>query len=108
MRSIEIAGKTFKINELTREDFNKNQLDEYGFSFFGVTEKADEKYTYGQCLDKFAEACLSKADFAKINKLSPRQYRKLCSECIKEVYGAEDEEKNSQSSGGDSPETKQK
>jgi len=97
----------FEINGLIRETFKKHKLEDYGFGFMDVSEPPEGKKPL-ECMDKLTSLTVAKADQKKLDKLSARQYGALYLDCIKEVYGAEDEEKNLSTSGTASPGTKKK
>lgn len=81
------------IHGLTRKDFKKLKLDDYGYGFYSMSEPPEGK-TPEECIEKFVLACTrSKAEI--LDDFTPGQVRKLYMECIKETYGAVDEEKNS-------------
>jgi hypothetical protein len=107
MREPTIAGKKFKIKALTRKDFKKKGLKDYGYDFYGMVDAKKGKDP-GEGMDRFVEACTVGNTVDRIDDLNVVQFRELFGECIKETYGAADEEKNSPSSGTASPGTKQK
>ena len=107
MREPTIAGKKFKIKALTRKDFKMKKLREHGYDFYGMVDAKKGKDP-GEGMDRFVEACTVGNTVDKIDDLNVTQFRELFGECIKETYGAVDEEKNSQGSGTASPETKKK
>ena len=108
MREFDADGIKFEINGLTRKAFKTNKLSDYGFEFFDGFRGNPEGKEMGECTDKFIKACINPAEAKQLEDLTPGQTARLFKSCIKETYGSEEEEKNSQISGTDSPETKKK
>jgi len=107
MRTHEVRGMKFEINGLTRKAFKKLKLKDYGYDFFEMTETPEDKKP-GDCIDKLIEVTVAGADHKNLDELTGREFKGLYYACIKELYGAEEEEKNSSTSGSASPEKTKK
>lgn len=93
MRTVEIAGEKITVNHLTRQDFEENDLKKYGFGFFGYKPVAhDDPSVDEEGILLFVKLATGIAEVPKT--FGPKHWFKLYAECIKETYGAEDEEKN--------------
>ena len=94
MRKVTIVGEEITVNHLVRADFETHELEKYGFSFFGYNPLSDteDPGLRSEGVQKFIEAATGLTEIPKT--FGPKHWFKLYSECIKETYGSEDEEKN--------------
>ncbi|MCP3943226.1 MAG: hypothetical protein GY710_17300 [Desulfobacteraceae bacterium] len=91
MKTIPIDNRNIPVRPLTRGEIK--ELKEYGFTIFGCAptlETADES------VEKVFNFVLHEDDIKYLDTLPNRNSVAVWKEIIKETYGAEEEEKNSQ------------